>query len=646
MKETVRLVVDNGVLRLLAPAKSAIHQGTHFIYLVNVLGFEPSDDPEPGYWIELGASKQALLTQLADYLHESSISVQMEGAAQEISRRLESDAKMLKDATAAGHALKRAPQKAIQINVPGFHRELKPYQVPAVQHAVSVPNAANFSVPGSGKTTVTLATYSILKNRNEISKLIVVGPRACFMPWEEEFEGCFARKPISVRISGSRERRKGLYREADDAELVLLTYQMASNDADDLAALLQRNKCFLVIDESHNIKRLEGGKWADSLVNLAPFAVRRLILSGTPAPNSLLDLWSQFAFLWPNPPLLGRKDHYRFKAEQRGKESDDIKETLKPFFWRVKKKDIKLPPPSFHKVEVEMRPYQRRIYDAIGAKVLKDVVRAPSDRTKLRVWRKAKVVRLLQAASNPSLLSEYSTEFRIPPLDASGLPVDQLIERYSEFETPAKLDCAEKLVRKLVRRGQKVLLWTTFVHNISTLEARLADLAPLSIFGGVPKDEEENEEFNREQIIRKFKTSDVAAAPLLIANPGACAESISLHKVCKHAVYLDRTFNGAQYLQSLDRIHRVGLGPRDHVHYYLLETSDSIDSVIDQRLEEKKRRMLELLEDDIPVMSLGPSVAEFTDEGEDVSDEGDEEADFAALIAELKKEMQAASHGR
>jgi SNF2 family DNA or RNA helicase len=637
MAETVRLIVEHGLLRVMAPARSPIHRGTHRIYLSNVLGFEPIDTPGPGYQVEIGTSKQALIAQLSDYFRENGIGVRLEGAAAEISRRLASDAKTLDDARAAGQALKQGPNRTTRIEVPRFRRELKPYQIPAVRHAVSVSNAANFSVPGSGKTTITLAAYSILKDRREIEKLMVIGPRACFMPWEEEFEACLGHKPRRIRISGTRAHRKILYRSADTAELVLLTYQMASNDADKVAALLQHKKYLLVLDESHNIKRLEGGKWADGLVELAPFAAKRMILSGTPAPNSLLDLWSQFTFLWPDPPLLGRKDNYRYRVEKQGHETNEVKESLKPFFWRIKKSDLRLPPPTFHKVPVEMRPYQRRIYDAIGAKVLKDVVKAPSDRTKLRVWRKAKIVRLLQVACNPSLLSEYSTEFKIPPLDASGLPVDQLIERYSEFEVPAKIECAEKLIRQLVRRGQKVLLWTTFVHNIKTLAARLGDLGPLTIFGEVPKDDEENEEYNREQLIRKFKSSK--SAPILIANPGACAESVSLHKVCKHAIYLDRTFNGAQYLQSLDRIHRVGLGPKDRVHYYMLAANDSIDSVVDQRLEEKKKRMLELLEDDLPVLNLDTST-------EDVSDEGDEESDFAAVVAELKREFEPAHHGR
>lgn len=49
---------------------------------------------------------------------------------------------------------------------------------------------------------------------------------------------------------------------------------------------------------------------------------------------------------------------------------------------------------------------------------------------------------------------------------------------------------------------------------------------------------------------------------VMVANPAAASEGVSLHRVCHHAIYLDRTFNAAHYLQSEDRIHRFGL-PKD-----------------------------------------------------------------------------------
>jgi SNF2 family DNA or RNA helicase len=206
-----------------------------------------------------------------------------------------------------------------------------------------------------------------------------------------------------------------------------------------------------------------------------------------------------------------------------------------------------------------------------------------------------------------------------------------LIHDYHKYETPVKVDFALKLARELVGKKQKVLIWTAFVHNIRTLEHGLRDLRPRVIYGDVPKDENEDLEFNRERMINDFRTS--SEYPVLIANPGACAESVSLHRVCTHAIYLDRTFNAAQYMQSLDRIHRVGMKASDRVQYYLLQSRDTIDEVIDERLIEKEARMKRLLDEDISVMSLDYEANEFSEESE-------EDRDFSALVEQLQREAQ------
>jgi hypothetical protein len=333
-------------------------------------------------------------------------------------------------------------------------------------------------------------------------------------------------------------------------------------------------------------------------------------------------------FLWPNPPILGTRDQFKTKMAHEG--IDDLRQQLFPYYWRIRKHDLRLPNPRFKRIRLRLRPYQLAIYRVLAAKVLSDVVKAPTERAKLRVWRTARMVRLLQAASNPALLTQYSTEFQVPPLSAAGLPVDELIQHYPQYETPVKVEFTVKLAKDLVRKGQKVLIWTSFIFNIRTLEKLLSEFNPRIIYGDVPKDEDEDTEFNREKMISEFRTS--ARYPVLIANPSACAESVSLHRVCTHAIYLDRTFNAAHYMQSLDRIHRVGMRPRDKVQYYLLQSRDTIDEVIDDRLTEKETRMRRLLDDDISVMSLEYGESEFSEESE-------EQQDFSALIQQLQREV-------
>lgn len=626
-RNEVRVTLTGRTLRVEAAEDSPVFKPLHRIFFTNVLAFD-LDESAPAYVLAGDGSPPASVLEAVRYLKEAGFSVALNNAAAEITASARADKSESRNAREIGIRLKRQPQKWVA--VPGLRRALKPYQIPAVAHLAGVVHAANFSVPGSGKTAIALAACAILRAARAVEKLVVIGPRAAFMPWEDEAAATFFRRPRSVRIVGSKMRRTRLYRAADRAEVVLLTYQMASNDAQDLAGFLRRHKVMLVLDESHNIKRLEGGRWADTLIGLAPLAAKRVILSGTPVPNSILDLWSQVEFLWPHNSPLGERGAFKYRAET-GDEAtiQAAREALFPFYWRIKKEDLGLPKPKYYRIPVPMSKYQRAIYNVIAAKILADIVKAPEERARLRVWRRARMVRLLQASSNPTLLAQYSTEFRIPPMDASGLPVDRVIDQYSTFEMPEKLRAVEALTRKLIGRGRQVLIWTAFVHNLLTLERQLADLKVAKLYGAIPRDAEEDEDINREAIIRDFRARKYR---VLIANPSACAESISLHKVCRDAIYLDRTFNAAHYLQSLDRIHRVGLDRHEHVRYYILQSTDSIDEVIDARLEEKIARMARLLNEDFALLDLESPIDEFSEEAE-------EEADFGALVESLKRQV-------
>ena len=109
------------------------------------------------------------------------------------------------------------------------------------------------------------------------------------------------------------------------------------------------------------------------------------------------------------------------------------------------------------------------------------------------------------------------------------------------------------------------------------------------------KDESEEQLITRERIIRDFHNPD-CSYKVIIANPFAVSESISLHKACHYAIYIERSFNAAHFVQSKDRIHRFGLKPSDETHYYYILAKDSIDETINTRLEEKEIRMTEIME--------------------------------------------------
>lgn len=111
------------------------------------------------------------------------------------------------------------------------------------------------------------------------------------------------------------------------------------------------------------------------------------------------------------------------------------------------------------------------------------------------------------------------------------------------------------------------------------------------------------DELTREEIIRQF-VDPYSGVDVLVANPAACAESISLHKTCSHAIYYDMSYNCAQYLQSLDRIHRVGGSEEKPSHYHFLQYEDSIDEDILANVERKALLMRAVIDKDYPIYSL------------------------------------------
>jgi len=490
----------------------------------------------------------------------------------------------------------------------GIVRALLDHQVKGLKHGLRVQHAANFSVPGSGKTTTALSLFAVLKSEGVVNRILLIGPASSFVPWQDEFRQTFGRDANTVRLIGNSVRRAEMLETLDSVDLLLCTYQTAYRERQNLARALRREKYLLVLDESHYIKNIELGPWASTAQELAPYATRRMILTGTPMPHSPRDLWSQFTFLWPSEALLKDRAHF----DQRASTSNVISE-LKPelasFFVRTKKSDLKLPKleMKFTRItEAEIPDRQKLVIRLLELKTLqqaRDLGLGTTDVGTLRRWRRARTIRLLQASSNPALLASSVSELGETGAELDSEPtLTKLLRDYPEAEIPAKIKWTVGTVRRLVADGRKVVVWATHVKNLMLLRDLLAEFDPLLAYGGVPAYEEDTDpDFeSREKNIREFKTR--GDKPLLLANPGACSESISLHTVCQDAIYLERTFNCGQFLQSMDRINRVGMPPNSHATYHIPLISCAIEHVLDTRLAERQRVLYELLDDDMPVL--------------------------------------------
>jgi SNF2 family DNA or RNA helicase len=295
---------------------------------------------------------------------------------------------------------------------------------------------------------------------------------------------------------------------------------------------------------------------------------------------------------------------------------DGVASRLRPFFHRTKKQDLGLPEPIVVPTIIESRDWpirQRKIVRILETKTLRELKTlnfSRSDFETIRRWRRSRIIRLLQAASNPALLSGRSVELgESGPSMTTDPDLEDLVRNYSKLERSAKITFAENKTRELVSNGRKVVIWTWFIGNINLLARLLEDLNPLTAYGEIKafeEDEDTQEDESRERNIRSFRTDP--RRPILIANPSACSESISLHKECHDAIYVERTFNCAQFLQSMDRIHRVGMPKGVTASYYLPILDCAIDRLIDTRLHERQAMLLRILSDEsIPIGGLGES---------------------------------------
>jgi SNF2 family DNA or RNA helicase len=453
--------------------------------------------------------------------------------------------------------------KAMLTQVGFTRRTLTAHQLRDVARLVALPAGATFSVPGAGKTTVALAYYYL--RREPATRLLVVCPKNAFAAWEEQTRLCVANPPSVARLTGGIQSIENLLQ--GNPETMLITYQQLVTASSLLASQMLEHPTFMFLDESHRIKKGLGGVWASTVLRLSHLPCAKLILSGTPLPNAISDLVPQFRFLYPGVPT----------------DQNSAPSLVRPIFVRTTKAELGLPPVSRKMVAVPMRPKQRNLYELLRSEKARQLEGLTlTDRNRLRAFGRA-VMRLLQLISNPALLVGAAPEF-----------ADRLYEVLEEGDGP-KVEYACQRARQLANDKKKVTIWSGFVQNVELIATRLSDIGADFIHGGVDAGSE-HEADTREYKIRRFHDDD--GAYVLVANPAACAEGISLHTVCHHAVYVDRNFNAAQYLQSEDRIHRLGLPPDVITHVEIPYCPDTLDESVDRRLKIKVSRMARVLNDD------------------------------------------------
>ena len=446
----------------------------------------------------------------------------------------------------------------------GFTRVLTENQMNNVKHLAPLPAGATFSVPGAGKTTEALAYFFC--NAQPTDHLLVVGPLSAMGAWETQMEDCCPSQGYSfVRLRGGERNVDRLLRDAP--RFMLISYGQFATAAKPIRDFLSYHSVIMFLDESHRIKSGRSGVSPQEILNVSYLPEKKLILSGTPCPQSISDLLPQFEFLYP--------DH--------NVEADTVVEALQPIYVRTTKGQLGIPPITHFKVSLEMTPLQREVYHAIRSETRRQILALTSaEKYSLRDIGK-KIMKVIEFVSNPSLLADdmdYIFDKRLGDLIA--------------MDSGPKINYACRRARELAAEGRKVIIWSQFVKNVLLITERLKDIGADCIYGAVNSGDEDEED-TREWKIKQFHQDPQKM--VLVLNPSAASEAISLHKACHHAIYVDRSFNAAHYLQSEDRIHRLGITSEEAPIIEIVECRGTIDEVIDQRLKLKVDTMAAALND-------------------------------------------------
>ena len=165
------------------------------------------------------------------------------------------------------------------------------YQSFSTKHVIDNPQAALFLEMGLGKTVITLtALYELMYRMMEIEKVLVIAPkRVTELVWTEEQEKWEHLKALKISVvSGSEKQRIAALKNPADIYCVsrdnivwLITYYKTKFPFD-----------MIVVDELSSFKSPKARRFR-ALKLVTPMAKRVIGLTGTPAPNGLIDLWSQ-----------------------------------------------------------------------------------------------------------------------------------------------------------------------------------------------------------------------------------------------------------------------------------------------------------------------------------------------------------------
>ncbi len=404
------------------------------------------------------------------------------------------------------------------------------YQEYATKRILDTPYIALLLEMGLGKTVSTLTAIDLLLNDYfDAAKVLVIAPlRVAEDTWAREIEKWdhLQHLRISKVLGTVTARRKALKADAD-------IYVINRENVEWLVNEYGSQWPFdtVVIDELSSFKNSNSKRFR-ALRRVRPLMKRVIGLTGTPAPNSLMDLWPQMYLIDQGERLgktiTGFRDRYFIPGARSGhvvyewkekKEAEErIYEAISDIAVSMKAEDwLELPERINRTIPIPLNPKARELYKKLEKELLLP-------------FKDADVV-----ASTAAVLSNKLLQM------ASGAVYDE--DKGVKLIHDAKLDALEDVIE--AANGKPVMVFYNFKHSLSRLQERFPQARILR------KGRDGNED------IRAWNNDEI---PLLLVHPKSAGHGLNLQESsCRTVVWFDQIWSLEEDQQANARVYRQGV---------------------------------------------------------------------------------------
>lgn len=458
------------------------------------------------------------------------------------------------------------------------------YQKKAVKFLLEHAAGALFLDPGLGKTSITLATIKMLKQKKVLDKVLLIAPlRVCYSVWPKEVDKWSDFNGIKVVVLHGPNKDALLKVEADvyvinpeGLEWLLQVKKTKTPTGKTKVDVdLRRWKALgfdtLVVDELSKFKHTNTNRFKAIKLVLNTFR-RRWGLTGSPASNGLLDLFGQCFILDQGRTLGPYISHYRMKYfvpshdgfswNIREGAEQEIYERLNPLALRMAADDyLDMPTLIENNIRVDLPEPVRVVYDQLED----DLIAKLNDKV---------VVASNAAAASMKCRQVANGGIYIDPEVESLVKLPKSKREWVNLHTE-KVDALADLIEEL--QGSPILVAYDFEHDLDRLRERLGQDVPY-IGGGV----------SAKRSAELEKAWNAGHLPVLLGHPQAMAHGLNLQEVGHHVCWHSLTWDFELYDQFIRRVLRQGnKSKKVFVHHIMAR--GTVDEVVLAAVKSKRK---------------------------------------------------------